>query len=97
MDRELRVVGWLAQLCPVVIAPAYHAIDPVQMERANVEEIMGLFDKAKDLADQAGDLADKAKDVVAEHGDKLPGGLGDKAKDAIDKVSDLTDKLPGKN
>ena len=55
---------------------------------------MGIFDKAKDLAN-LNELADKAQDALAEHGDKLPGGLGDKAKDALDQVDGLTDKIPG--
>lgn len=62
---------------------------------------MGIFDKAKDMAEGAnlGDMAEKAKDAVAEHGDKLPGGLGDKASEMLDehgdKLDGLTDKLPG--
>ena len=56
---------------------------------------MGLLDKAKDLAGQADDMVDKAKALIAEHGDKLPGGLGEKAKEAVDKASELADKIPG--
>ncbi len=56
---------------------------------------MGIFDKAKDMAGNADELIDTAKDAVAEHGDKLPGGVGDKAAEALDKADELKDKLPG--
>jgi hypothetical protein len=71
-------------------------LTPVRLGRAKLRRHhMGIFDKAKALVSKADDITDKAKDVVADHGDKLPGGLGDKAKDALDQVDAITDKIPG--
>jgi|GEM_PF-870255 len=53
------------------------------------ENIMGIFDKAKDAASKAKDMVD---DQVEKHGDKLPEG----ARDAYDKASEAAEKvIPG--